>query len=274
MPKPTPVQTAEPAKPTLPLPPDLESRELIKKANEKIKALHLQTAKLADDSAINLFHQKAVAHAVVGELPAAREAMQRVLNSPKSNRTVLLNSARIDIAGKSDAMRAVTGLEKYLKSAAQPDEQAVELWGMALATYARSRGRVPEVKEAAFVSAQAQLEKTRPGERRWGNSWISDAEFTQVEAQRAAALNEINAIAVRLRQAQERYKQADYEANYNPRTGRKKQPDSNSLRQLDRIDAEIGKIKDELAVAQKKLPRPKWVIPLRMDQPDPVLAAK
>jgi hypothetical protein len=87
-------------------------------------------------------------------------------------------------------------------------------------------------------------------------------------------MTEINGIANRLRQAQERYKQLEYQANYNPRTGRKKQPDSYTLGLMDQVDAEIGKIKDELAEARKKLPHPKWVIPLRMDEPDPVLVAK
>jgi hypothetical protein len=200
--------------------------------------------------------------------------MQRVLNSAKLNRSIVLNSARIDIAGKADSMRAVTALEKFFKTAGQPDEQALELWGMALGTYARNRGRVPEAKEAAFVTAQTELEKTRPGERRWGNSWISQAEYNQIEAQRAAVMNEVNAIATRLRQAQDRYKQMEYQAYTNPSTGRKKRPDSNSLRQLELLDAEIGRIKGELAAAQKKLPRPKWIIPLRMDQPDPVLVAR
>jgi hypothetical protein len=45
--------------------------------------------------------------------------VQKVLNASKSNRSIVLNSVRIDIAGKSDATRAVTVVEKYRKTISQ-----------------------------------------------------------------------------------------------------------------------------------------------------------
>src|SRR5215204_2720681 len=111
----TKVEPVEPVKPTPPpVKADVTPRDMIKLVNERIKAAGPQPAKLSDDSMIMLFHQKAVAHAQLGELPAARDAMAKVTNATKWNRSVILNSARIDIAGKADAMRAAVNLEKYL----------------------------------------------------------------------------------------------------------------------------------------------------------------
>jgi hypothetical protein len=111
-------------------------------------------------------------------------------------RPLLLNHALLDIALKQNAMRAVKDLRDYLAAQEQGDEQAVNLLGAALQVAERDE-RMSETE--LYQSAEKQLaqsiklvERARPGERKWGNEWKSQAEFGDLDAKRDASRKSVH----------------------------------------------------------------------------------
>jgi hypothetical protein len=105
-------------------------------------------------------------------------------------RPLVLNHALLDVAMKTNAMRAVKDLREYLGAAKQGDEHAVNLLGAALDVAGREE-RMEETE--LYLSAEKQLEqsikvveKARPGERKWGAEWKPEAEYNALEAKRSA----------------------------------------------------------------------------------------
>ncbi len=273
---PAPDEPAAPVEPDAPAPPPaprpkvrLKPQDVVRINTLKIKAAGPQPAKLIDPAVITLYHEKAIAHAQLGEMPAARAAMDKVLAATLGNRSVVLNAARLDVAGRRDAMRAATVLEKHCKARpGEPDEEAVELWGMALATYARDRGRVPDAKVTAFEAAQKALEATRPGFHRWGNRWLSGEEHREIERERAEVMEEVRRERDQVRDAQNRYNNLEARSRIRSRSGRVVRLDPVIVQQMALVDVEIRREKKELATTLRKVPRPKWVIPLKMQDAD------
>jgi len=105
-------------------------------------------------------------------------------------RPLVLNHALLDIAMKTNAMRAVKDLRDYLGARETGDERAVDLLGTALFVAGREE-RMQETE--LYTAAEKQLEqsiklveKSRPGERKWGSEWKPETEFAELHAKRTA----------------------------------------------------------------------------------------
>jgi hypothetical protein len=121
-------------------------------------------------------------------------------------RPLVLNHALLDIATKTNAMRAVKDLREYLGPLEKGDEHAVNLLGAALVVAGREE-RMQETE--LYTTAEKQLEqsiklveKTRPGERKWGTEWKPEAEYTELHAKRAAARKSFREAKQALRKAE------------------------------------------------------------------------
>jgi hypothetical protein len=105
-------------------------------------------------------------------------------------RPLVLNHALLDVATKTNAMRAVKDLRDYLGARETGDERAVDLLGAALFVAGRDE-RMQETE--LYTAAEKQLEqsiklveKSRPGERKWGSEWKLEAEYAELHAKRTA----------------------------------------------------------------------------------------
>jgi tetratricopeptide (TPR) repeat protein len=122
---------------------------------------------------------------------APLEAAYKAKPLAQQARALVLNHALLDIALRQNAMRAVKDLRDYLAALEAGDEHAVNLLGAAL----KVAGREERMQETElYEQAEKQLEqsiklidKSRPGERKWGSEWKTDAEFRDLDAKRAAS---------------------------------------------------------------------------------------
>lgn len=285
-PRPAPRRDPEPSDVTEPDPdpvPDIpddpepepaDPEEIVKTVTAKIKAAGRLPAKLDDPQIIHLFHQKAVAHARLGEIQPARAAMTKVLAAKLTNRSVVLNVARLDIVTKNDAMRAATLLEKHMK--AHPDDSdALDLWGVAMATIVRNKRRLPEAKVEAFLAAQTLLEQTRPGYRRWGVQWVDESGWAEIQRERELVMKDVRLHEERVREERRRYESVR-RANIGRRIriGNLSRPDPAALARIEEAADRLRDAQRELNKHRRRLPRPSWVLPLRMNEPDPKMEPK
>ena len=100
------------------------------------------------------------------------------------SRPLILNRALLDLVQKGNLPRAIKDLNQYFARNAAPDEQASNLLGSILELAAQNpRWRDgPLYAEAfrEFARREATLERHRPGFRRWGPKWITQAEFDEI----------------------------------------------------------------------------------------------
>lgn len=242
--------------------------EIIKIVTKKIKDASPLPAKLEDPAIIHLFHQKAVAHARLGQLKPARYAMAKVMAAKLSNKSIVLNAARLDIVSRTDAMRAATNLQKYM-TAHPEDADALDLWGVALATVVRSKRRLPDEKVEQFISAQTLVEQTRPGFRRWGVEWVDAARWDEMEREREEILQDVRLHEGRVREARQNYEyvRRTY-SRRRIRVGRISRPDPAAQAYIAEAEGRVVDAQRELMTHVRRLPRPKWVMPLRMSEPE------
>jgi hypothetical protein len=141
--------------------------------------------KLDDDARINLYHGLAIANLRTGNLVAARSAMDRVRAATKTNRSVQLNDAIIDVLTRSNLARGVDTIEKYL--ATNPaDEIGVNILGFGINRLegdasSRSRSSALWLKYQRYES---QLTPPAPGLHHWGSRWISSDEMRAIELEK------------------------------------------------------------------------------------------
>jgi hypothetical protein len=139
-----------------------------------------------------------------GQYEKARLILERVTKNVAPadlNRAQVINLAIIDYIQRRNAMRAVKNLMNYVAAhPGPPDEALVEVFGAALTV----AGKSPTLAKAplfadgtkAYQELLRSLEATRPGMRRWGNQWMTDAEFSGIDAK----LKEANATIERANQ--------------------------------------------------------------------------
>lgn len=273
---PEPTEESEPDEPPAAAEPQRRTpEEVIENVTEKIKGSGRLRTKLEDPEVIHLFHQKAVAHARLGQFEPAREAMAKVLAAKLTNRSIVLNAAKLDIVSKTDAMRAATNLQRHMKANPEDDE-ALGLWGVALATVVKNKRRLPDLKVKQYLEAQTLLEKSRPGYRRWGVEWIDDARWVRMEQQREQVMRAVTQYEQRLRQ-----EIRNYESIKRIYGGRKVrgpggifEPDPEAQAYVAQAEDRVAAVKRELAATQSRFPRPKWVMAMRMTDPDPRMEPK
>jgi hypothetical protein len=146
------------------------------------------STKLDDDTLINLHHALAVAHMRLGEIPKARQAMDRVRGATKTNRSIALNDAYIDVLTRQNIPRAIATVDKHFAAGAV-EEDALNLYGLAVSRMdadATTRSRAAALWEK-YRQYEASLIPPTPGVRRWGSRWLTPAEMAPIESQRRQA---------------------------------------------------------------------------------------
>jgi hypothetical protein len=171
---------------------------------------------LTDSAMVDAIHLQGVSLLRAGQAKRASDTFSRVYSAMAGDRTLTFNAALCDLLEKSTIVRAAKTLGAY--GASHPeDEQVLNLWGCVIDTIGQEGKNPAKLKEfwAAFNRANAQLEATRPGMRRWGTQWMTAAEYKVIEDKRAfqqevvdQAVRERDKCVARLKRAQAAYNQA------------------------------------------------------------------
>ncbi len=106
--------------------------------------------------------------------PLGRAAVSR------PTREMVWNRAVTDVTQKFNIMRTVKMLKDYLeKHPDPPDEDLINLFGTALNTADETNPTNRKLLDDAigyYGILNTQLEKTKPGQKRWGAQWLSEAD--------------------------------------------------------------------------------------------------
>ena len=250
-------------------------REFLKQIEPKFKAHQPIPPKLtaAHDAVIHLFHQKAVAHALMEQTPAARRVMIKVAASTRTNPSIVRNLARFDIASNLDAIKAAHSLRKHLDR--NPDDfDAFELYGVALERTAK-RQRLPAELIEAYEGFCAHFESKYPGWKRWGNEWVRQHEFNERKWERDAVIRDIRSAQQALANAKQAYEQAAKQRRFGNR-GRRRGAGIEPwvLDQMRRAEEDAREAAQRLKDAKARMPKIPWTIPLAPEEPDPKLVDK
>jgi hypothetical protein len=143
-------------------------------------------------------HAAAIALMQQGQFAKARVPLEQAYDqTPPAQRArpLILNRAIVDVAMKTNAMRAVRELSDYLRARRDADVMATDIFGAALNLGANN----PKVKagplwQSAFKEwdrRNYELEHARPGYHRFGAKWIDEQDYLDLQAQYASQ----NAIA-------------------------------------------------------------------------------
>ncbi len=115
-----------------------------------------------------------------GELFSDDEPLGRAslaMNSP--SRDLVWNRAVNDLTQKFNIMRSVKMLHEYMDQHTEPDEPLMNLLGTVLFVADESNPVNRKVLDDGigfYGQRTMDLEKTRPGERRWGIQWLPEAD--------------------------------------------------------------------------------------------------
>ena len=241
-------------------------KEFLKQVDASIRQHGPPPPKLGPEhkELVNLYHQKAVAQALLEDYALARKTMARVVASPLTNPSVVRNAARFDIATKINAMAAAKAMRSWLEK--NPDDfEAFELLGMALSRAAQRKQKLPQDLIDAYESNRAHFESQYPGWRRWGNEWVSDWEYDGIMRTRDRALRD-------LRWHLDDLNNAKRGLNETIRANRRRTafggiPEGAA----DAIARAKGRVREaEIHVKEQrsKIPMPRWLIPLTPEEPD------
>jgi hypothetical protein len=126
--------------------------------------------------------------------------------TPPAQRTraLVLNLAILHLVHRQNVLRGVKELNEYLSRSSTPDEAASNILGAALNVAADNpKWREGPIYAAAlreFARREAVLERTRPGFRRWGGRWVTEAEMDAIKAKQAAFTERLEAASANLQQ--------------------------------------------------------------------------
>lgn len=234
---------------------------------------------LTDSVRVDTLHGLAIAYLragkfdKAGEIFKSGEVLDKVFVARTATRSMVINRAVLDLTQKFNVMRTVKTCNEYL--AAQPDttdETVLNLLGTALDRAADDSRFVtaPLFVQAAkfYETAVAKLESNRPGEKRWGVTWVNEKEFEKLQKDRQLALDEITAAADALAMARSRERAAGAEVVRQRKLRSVGRGDNLSGAIVAQRQAEQAVTEAERSVAQARarLPKLPWV-----QNPEPVL---
>jgi hypothetical protein len=227
-----------------------------------------------DPNWVNSNHIIAVAELKLGDVQKSKPPMDFVNNSGKRNRSIILNSAVVDIVDKKTGVHAVNTLRAFVATHPE-DEQALDLLGSAIKT---STEEFPKVDMAAAVSdynkANARLEKAKPGMKHWGAKWMTEKDFAEMETKRVPIQRRVDSLKAHLTDAitsLERTKaefqdknravigQSNYEAQQRSESAR------NLSQSIADRQAAVDKARTAYERALDELPKPEWAAPVPVD---------
>jgi hypothetical protein len=156
-------------------------------------------------------HDAAIAAFRAGKRADASKLIDKAYDAASAERRarpLVLNRAIIDLTQRTFVMRAVRELSEYLRAHPEPDEQAHDVLGAALNIAADNpRWRQGPVWQSAYTEwarRDEQMTASRPGYRRWGPLWLTDAQFAAMESDKAEAQRAIDEQSRRVDEAQTR----------------------------------------------------------------------
>lgn len=144
-------------------------------------------------------HGMAVAYLKLKETPKAGELFDdtaplgaAVARSP--NREMVINRAALDIIQRTKAMRAAKSLTAWLEKhpGDKPDEDLLNILGTALfiaEQHTTGKSKLDQFAQV-YQKENERLEKTRPGEKRWGVEWLPQREADRKIEERTKALTQ------------------------------------------------------------------------------------
>lgn len=251
------------------IPPTADAKELTRQAidhlanNRNREALAFAQAAVdklpktpkveSDDQAIAL-HALAAAYMRAGDASKARDPIDRAFAYSKTSRSLVLNHAKLDIAGQNFVLRAVRDLDKQL--ATNVDEETLNLFGLGIGKLAPPQVAAAQIK--AFVDKldayNKKLESAKPGMKRWGNTWVSETEYATAAAppdllaEKAKGEERVKLAAADLERTRKAFADAKKQALYDER---KKDIPRDSARKNQPVY--LSKAEDAYAAAQKEV---------------------
>src|SRR5207247_734345 len=176
---------------------------LLQQAEDAVRAKNFKAARDAFLDALSLDkkNQRALegagtAYLQLQDFPHAKPLLEQAADAAGTaglSRSLVLNLSAVHVRQKNP-MRATKLVRDYLAARADKvDEQALNAMGVALWQADDSARRGPLFRECAkfYETANAKLESTRPGQKRWGVEWVDQGEWSAREggwkAQQAVA---------------------------------------------------------------------------------------
>ena len=199
-----------------------------------------------------------------GELFDDSAPLSRAL-AANPTRELVINRAVTDMTQRTKAMRAAKTLKEYLeKHPDEADQEVLDLFGTSLSIAASHTQEQSFLKKCAeyYEQRNEQLEKTRPGEKRWGVRWMSMYEAqTHFDEQRKAS-EEWQKLAAQVKAAYATWQKA--QQDYLPHGPQRTR--SASLEQVNQAESAYRALAAEAEAASGKIPMPPWLTTF-----DPVL---
>ena len=133
-------------------------------------------------------HAQAYTLMAAGKFDKAAPLLNRAFDgTPEAQRSraLVLNRAILDLVQKRNVLRGVKDLYAYLGHNERPDEDASNILGASLNLVADNEkwrdGPIYADAFREFARREAVLERGRPGFRRWGAGWITQAEYDAIK---------------------------------------------------------------------------------------------
>jgi hypothetical protein len=147
-------------------------------------------------------HEQAVAFMREEKFDKATPLLNRAYNETppaQRSRPLVLNRAVLDLVQKTNLMRGIKDLNVYFTRNTVPDELASNILGSLLELAAENPkwrdGPIYAEAFREFARREAVLERHRPGFKRWGPKWITQAEFDELKAKDRELMEQITAEA-------------------------------------------------------------------------------
>ncbi|MEO6436019.1 MAG: hypothetical protein ABIP55_09685 [Tepidisphaeraceae bacterium] len=154
----------------------------------------------AGKSSSEQLHAEAIQFLRLGQLDKAQVPLEKLAATvppSRRQRPLVLNRAVLDLSQRIHVMRAVREVAQYLKDHPEMDEEATNLLGAALNLAAYTpRWKQGALWQSAFREWDKRneaMDRGRPGFRRWGVQWLTDAQFAQLQQDREALGRDVDA---------------------------------------------------------------------------------
>jgi hypothetical protein len=233
-----------------------------------VRALFERNVKMpgraVDPKYLMALHGMAVAYLKLKEAPKAGELFDdtaplgsAVARSP--NREMVINRAALDIIQRTKAMRAAKSLTAWLEKhpGDKPDEDLLNILGTALfiaEQHTTGKSKLDQFAQV-YQKENERLEKTRPGEKRWGVEWLPAREADKKIEERSKALTEYAQLSHQAALAYDEWQKLTGWYNTFSVNGARKA----SLGQVQAAERSFNGYSSQADEARKKIPDMTWL---------------
>jgi hypothetical protein len=232
--------------------------------------------KLSNMTYLNSLYVQGVVLLKKGQFKKAQEMMHTVSRSGSTNRSFLINHAIAGIANNDALAKAIMDLSSYVLAHPE-DETTINLLGMALDRAVSAKITLDlKVHIKNYETANAILERTKPGFRHWGTEWKPQKEYDAIMSKRATQLRSVDRRKAALDSAILRLREAERELNiasqmvmgqmsqrdYQSRIRNRQARIQGATAELERAQQRAVDAKQEYQRELDLLPRPTWATKL------------